>query len=63
MAIGLFNLGQTKILLEFFIKHFIETAQCAIKLRSNLTANVLIDQADNLSALFKEEGFYDQAEE
>jgi hypothetical protein len=63
MVIGPFNLGQTKMLLEFFIRHFIETAQCAIKMRSNSTANVLIDQADNLAALLKEEGFYDQAEQ
>ena len=61
--IGHFNIGQTKMLLEFFIKHFIETAQCAIKMRANSTAHVLIDQADNLAALLKEEGFYDQADQ
>ena len=52
-----FNVFQTKLLLEFFIEHFIQMVQTCNKIRAYAKGTVLLDQAYNLAILLKEEGY------
>ena len=62
VTIGAFNITQTKMLLEFFIDHFISMARCSLKVRAHSTTIVLLSQAENMVQLLDEDGFYEQAE-
>lgn len=61
-VIGNFNAIQTKLLLEFFIKHFIAIAQSSNRIRAYNKSTVLLDQAYNLGVLLREEGYEDTAD-
>lgn len=50
-----FTTTQTKFLLKFFCKHFIEMAVSCNKIRAYSKSTVLLDQANNLATLLKEE--------
>lgn len=63
VVINPFNITQTKMLLEYFIQHFIAMVRSSNKIRAYSTSTVLVMQAENLAILLKEEGFYDQAED
>lgn len=59
--IGHFNISQTKLLLEFFIQHFIAMAQSSNRIRTYSKTTVFLDQAYNLTVLLGEEGYEDTA--
>lgn len=61
-VISNFSVVQTKLLLEFFIKHFINMAQSSNRIRAYNKSTVLLDQAYNLGVLLREEGFEDSAD-
>lgn len=57
-----FSAVQLKLLLEFFIEHFIHMVQASNRIRAYKKSTVLLDQAFNLTVLLGEEG-YDAAAE
>lgn len=57
IKITAFNVSQTKLLLEFFIEHFIQMVKSCNKIRAYTKSTVLLDQAYNLAILLREEGF------
>lgn len=57
-----FNFTQTKMVLEFFIEHFIAMGGCSNRIGDHSTSTVLLDQAENLAKLLDEHGFRDVAE-
>jgi hypothetical protein len=52
---------RTKLLLTFFVKHFIAMARAANQNRAYEMSIVLLSQAANLSALLEDTGYYDEA--
>lgn len=63
VKIGPFNVSQTKLLLEFFLRQFTSMAESSNRVRAYSKSTVFLDQAYNLAVLLREEGFEDSADD
>ncbi len=61
--IGVMDSIRTKLVLNYFIRHFIDMTRAASQCYLYDTAIVVLNQAENLTTLLREAGYHDDADE